>query len=116
MYMYSSIAGLSNIPLPPHTLTPSHPHPSPLTVHTGFEVTRDGVCSGYSWDVAWATRGGDRPLFEAQDAGRLTGSEVEVGVATVLDGGTWIRPIRGDMLRLPHSEPQVRNCEIIHFR
>lgn len=37
----------------------------------------------------------------------LGGVESTVTVTTVVDGGTWLRPIGGDMLRLPMEEPQV---------
>lgn len=47
----------------------------------------------------------------------LVGPEVEVTVDTLVDGGTWIRPLRGDMLRTPESEPQVSRgpYSLVHF-
>ena len=41
---------------------------------------------------------------------KLVGPDVVATVMTVTNGGTWIRPLRGDMLRLPETEPQVRMC------
>ena len=38
----------------------------------------------------------------------LEGVEPVVTVTTLVDGGTWLRPIGGDMLRVPMDEPQVR--------
>ena len=38
---------------------------------------------------------------------QLTGSEVDISVESLVDGGTWIRPLRGDMLRVPKERPQV---------
>ncbi len=38
---------------------------------------------------------------------KLWGKEVELSLDTLVDGGTWLRPLRGDMLRTPGSIPQV---------
>ena len=75
-----------------------------------FTVTRDGDCKGYSWTVKWNKRPGDHPLMVPDGRG-LIGHMVEVGVVRSVDGGVWMRPLRGDMLRLPELVPQVRiNC------
>ena len=37
----------------------------------------------------------------------LVGNDVYIASVPVLDGGTWIRPLRGDMLRVPRDQPQV---------
>ncbi len=71
-----------------------------------FDVSRSGSCTGYSWDVKWATKSGDQPLLQVNGSD-LIGPEIEIDVATLTDGGTWIRPLRGDMLRTPETEPQV---------
>ena len=68
-------------------------------------MRRSGSCSGYSWDITWG-KAGDQPLLGVRGEG-LIGTEVKLAVETVVDGGTWIRPLRGDMLRLPETEPQV---------
>ena len=73
-----------------------------------FEVSRDGSCSGYEWSVRWSDRGGDLPLMESNGA-LLAGDEPTVNVIPDVDGGVWLRPLRGDMLRLPELEPQVGN-------
>lgn len=39
---------------------------------------------------------------------RLHGPDVQITVSTLLDGGTWLRPLRGDMIRLPVPDTQVR--------
>lgn len=75
-------------------------------VFAGFEVTRSGMCDGYSWDVSWETKGGDQPLLNVSGED-LQGSEPKIESQFLLDGGTWIRPIRGDMLRHPEPMPQV---------
>ena len=41
------------------------------------------------------------------DGADLVGDEVEIRVVANTDGGLWLRPLRGDMLRLPETEPQV---------
>ncbi len=73
----------------------------------GFEVVRDGLCSGYNWNIRWATKGGDLPLIES-DWTNLKGDEPVITVTTLVDGGTWLMPIGGEMLRLPMDDPQVR--------
>ena len=73
---------------------------------SGFEVTSTGACDGYQWEVAWETKGGDRPAMQASGED-LRGSEPQINVENVIDGGVWLRPIRGDMLRLPEYEPQA---------
>lgn len=72
-----------------------------------FEVTRSGTCHGYQWKVRWSDRGGDLPLMES-DGTYLTGNVAMVNIDHSVDGGIWIRPLRGDMLRLPELEPQVK--------
>ncbi len=72
----------------------------------GFAVEGGGTCSGYTWDIRWTDKGGDLPLLVAEPA-NLNGDEPAVAVSTVIDGGTWYRPIGGEMLRLPMDEPQV---------
>ena len=65
-----------------------------------------GGCEGRWWDVAWETREADIPSMTA-NGDNLAGSEPMVSVVTMIDGGMWLRPLRGDMLRLPELEPQV---------
>ena len=71
-----------------------------------FSVTRGGSCSGYRWDVEWTNKQGDIALMGVSGE-YLTGPESQITVETRTDGGTWVRPLRGDMLRLPEVEPQV---------
>ena len=72
----------------------------------GFSVSRGGSCTGYRWDVRWLNKPGDQPDMEL--SGRdLEGVDVEISFETRTDGGLWIRPLRGDMMRLPETEPQV---------
>ncbi len=45
----------------------------------------------------------------------LVGSEVQIAVSVHTNGGLWIRPLRGDMLCLPETEPQVCVCTCVHM-
>lgn len=72
----------------------------------GFSVTRSGSCAGYLYDVSWDTKGGDQPLLNVSGED-LEGTEPKIESQPLLDGGTWIRPLRGDMLRVPKEMPQV---------
>ena len=69
-------------------------------------MSRSGSCTGYSWTIDWTSRSGDRPQMGV-DGDDLVGSDLDITVETPTNGGTWIRPLRGDMLRLPETEPQV---------
>ena len=71
-----------------------------------FSVDRNGTCAGYFWVVEWAELGGDIPEMVVDGSG-LYGEQVAIFVIPMLDGGTWLRPLRGDILRTPESEPQV---------
>ena len=73
---------------------------------TGFDVSRSGGCSAYSYNFNWANRAGDQDQMGVDGTG-VEGNNVQVLVQTRRNGGTWIRPLRGDMLRLPETEPQV---------
>ena len=80
-------------------------------VYVGFSVSRIGDCAGYSWNIRWTSKPGDQPLMGVV-GDDLVGPEVEIMVEATVDGGTWIRPLRGDMLRTPETEPQV--CNLYH--
>ncbi len=71
-----------------------------------FSVFRSGLCTGYSWEIEWRSRGGDRAQIETSGSD-LTGTQVNITTTTLRDGGVWLRPIRGDMLRTVADEPQV---------
>lgn len=66
----------------------------------------EGGCAGRWWDVTWDTREADIPTMTA-NGDNLIGSDPMVVVVTRVDGGMWLRPLRGDMLRVPKSSPQV---------
>ena len=69
-------------------------------------MSRSGSCSGYSWNVKWVDEPGDQPMMSIA-GDQLVGSEPEISIEELVDGGTWIRPLRGDMMRTPETEPQV---------
>lgn len=71
-----------------------------------FSVSQRGTCAGYSWDITWLTAGGDQPLIVANGTG-LQGNSVTIAVTALVTGGVYLRPIRGDMLRVPYPMPQV---------
>ena len=71
-----------------------------------FSVFRRGTCAGYYWDITWLAAGGDQPLMVVNGTG-LQGNNVTITMTTLVDGGVYIRPFRGDMLRVPYTTPQV---------
>ena len=84
----------------------------------GFEVVRLGSCFGYKWQLTWSNKGGDQPPIEVSNT-RLVGDFPNIKLETVTDGGAWMSPIRGDMLRLPETQPQVifnmNNCTCMYL-
>ena len=74
-----------------------------------IEVTTGGTCNGRWWHIVWLERGGDQDILVVNGSGlvQAVGDNVSVAVETLVDGGVFIRPFRGDMLRLPEEYPQV---------
>ena len=74
-----------------------------------IEVTANGTCNSRSWYVSWLERGGDQDSLVVNGSGliQVIGNNASVVVETVIDGGVFMRPFRGDMLRLPEPYPQV---------
>ena len=54
------------------------------------------------------TTGGDQPTIAVNGTG-LTGNKVSIKASTIDDGGLFLRPIPGDMLRVAENKPQVKN-------
>ena len=77
-----------------------------------FEVVRFGTCAGYHWTVVWAGRGGDIPEMTV-DGSFLYGEDVHIFVLTLQDGGTWLRPLRGDMIRTADPETTVGDLPLL---
>lgn len=69
-------------------------------------VSRVGTCASSKWTVEWATTGGDQPTITV-DGTSLTGNNVSIKAVTIDDGGMFLRPIPGDMLRVAEIKPQV---------
>ena len=74
-----------------------------------IEVTTDGMCDSRWWDIKWLERGGDQDPLVVNGSGltQAVGNDISTVVETLIDGGIFIRPFRGDMLRLPKENPQV---------
>ncbi|XP_077992871.1 fibrocystin-L-like [Glandiceps talaboti] len=72
----------------------------------GVTVERTGTCSGYSWAIEFTQSGGNKPPMTLNSTG-LVGLELNVTAVTLRDGGLFLGPIPGDMLRTPHDIPQV---------
>ena len=74
-----------------------------------IEVTTDGTCNGRWWDINWLERGGDQDPLVVNGSGliQVIGNNASVAVETIIDGGVFMRPFRGDMLRLLKENPQV---------
>ena len=74
-----------------------------------IQVTTDGTCSGRWWNINWLERGGGQDPLVVNGSGliQVVGNSVSVAVETITDGGVFMRPFRGDMLRLPKKYPQV---------
>lgn len=75
------------------------------------QVDRGGSCSGYRWDVKWMTQGGDRASIQT-DGSHLTGLSPNILSNTLSDGGIFLGPIPGDMLRTATALPQARPIHI----
>ena len=71
----------------------------------------DITCNGRWWNIEWLERGGDQDPLVVNESGLIqeVGNNASVSVETVTDGGVFMRPFRGDMLRLLKKSPQVKN-------
>ena len=74
-----------------------------------IQVTTDGTCSGRWWNINWLERvsGQDPLVVNGSGLIQVVGNNASVAVETITDGGVFMRPFRGDMLRLPKRYPQV---------
>ena len=72
-------------------------------------VTGDGTCDKMTYNIRWLERGGDQQPLVVDGKGLVQeiGNDTSAVVETVTDGGVFLRPFRGDMLRLPKKKPQV---------
>ena len=72
-------------------------------------VTVRNTCHSTTYNIQWLEKVVDyEPLIVdgsglIQEAGNVT----SIVVRTITDGGVFLRPFRGDMLRLPKKNPQV---------
>lgn len=74
-----------------------------------IDVTMDGTCNERWWDIKWLERGGDQDTLVVDGSGLIqeVGNSSSATILTLTDGGVFMRPFRGDMLRLPKTYPQV---------
>ena len=76
-----------------------------------IDIRSEGICSGRWWNIRWLERGGDQEPLVVNGIGlmQLVGNNTSVAVETIIDGGVFMRPFRGDMLRPLKEDPQVSN-------
>ena len=74
-----------------------------------IQVITDGTCSGRWWNINWLERGGNQDPLVINGSGliQVIGNNIFTNVETLNDGGVFMRPFRGDMLRLLKKYPQV---------
>ncbi|XP_062385127.1 fibrocystin-L-like [Sardina pilchardus] len=69
-------------------------------------VKGSGDCKGYQWVITWLTNPGRQPVLQV-NASDVTGVDPRVFVNVRDEGGLFMQNIRGDLLRVPESKPQV---------
>ena len=74
-------------------------------------VTKLGTCASYKWTVEWTSSGGDQPALAVNGSG-LIGNKVSIKAYTIENGGLFLRPIPGDMLRVAETKQQVKSISI----
>ena len=82
------------------------------TLDTGdVEVTEDGTCHEVTYNIRWLERGGDQDSLVVNGSGltQEVGNNTDAVVETITDGGVFLRPLTGAMLRIPKKDPQVHN-------
>ena len=80
------------------------------TLDTGdVEVTEGGTCHEVTYNIRWLERGGDQDPLVVNGSGltQEVGNKTDAVVETITDGGVFLRPLTGAMLRLPKKDPQV---------
>ena len=73
------------------------------------QVTASGSCHAVTYNIQWLERGGDQEPLMVDGSGLVqeVGDNTSIAVETITNGGVFLRPFRGDMLRLPKEDPQV---------
>ncbi|XP_045661731.1 fibrocystin-L isoform X1 [Ursus americanus] len=69
-------------------------------------VTREGTCSGYSWNIKWRSRCGKQNLLQVNDS-NIIGQKANMTVVKIKEGGLFRQRILGDLLHTPSQQPQV---------
>ncbi|XP_076157842.1 PKHD1 like 1, tandem duplicate 1 [Alosa pseudoharengus] len=70
------------------------------------DVTRSGDCKAYKWLITWLSNPGRQHVLQV-NASDVTGVNPQVYVNVRDEGGLFMQSIRGDLLRVPESKPQV---------
>ncbi|KAM8966821.1 LOW QUALITY PROTEIN: fibrocystin-L [Pelodytes ibericus] len=68
--------------------------------------SRYGSCSGYTWQIKFLTAPGYQPLLNINDS-TVTGLNAKISVTKLTSGGLFRQHLLGDLVRTPHSQPQV---------
>jgi len=73
------------------------------------EVIEGGTCQEVTYNIRWLERGGDQAPLVVDGSGltQEIGNNTDAVVETITDGGVFLRPLTGAMLRLPKKDPQV---------
>ena len=74
-------------------------------------VTKDGTCASYKWTVEWTLNGGDQPALAVNGSG-LIGNKISIKAYTIENGGLFLRPIPGDLLRVAETKQQVKSISV----
>jgi len=79
------------------------------------QVVQGGTCHEMTYNIRWLERGGDQEPLVVDGSGLIQeiGNDTSVVVETITDGGVFLRPFRGDMLRLPKKYPQVHLKDLV---
>ncbi|XP_071488092.1 fibrocystin-L-like [Diadema antillarum] len=73
-----------------------------------LEVTREGSCKGFTWNIKWVGKGGnqgDLVVVESNLYNNVT--NVTIAVEQLADGGVFLDEITGEFLRTANDQPQV---------
>jgi len=79
------------------------------TFKDDLAITMSRTCFSTTYNIRWLSKVLDYEPLIVDGSGLIqeVGNVTFITVRTVTDGGVFLRPFRGDMLRLPKSNPQV---------
>uniref|UniRef100_A0A8C5QTU9 Fibrocystin-L n=1 Tax=Leptobrachium leishanense TaxID=445787 RepID=A0A8C5QTU9_9ANUR len=78
--------------------------------------SRYGSCTGYNWYIKFLTAAGYHPLLQINDSA-VTGVNAKISAVKITSGGLFRQHLYGDLVRTPHSKPQLhkRSCILYNF-